>query len=96
MSRSIICDMVKIGSDVMRRELENNIKFKLADMMKKRGYSKNKLCVKADLRFETIQGYYKGNISRIDLYVLSQLCKVLDCKVEDLIEYSPEKKKVKK
>jgi len=88
--------MVNIGSDVMRREIENNIKFKLADVMKKRGYSKNKLCVKGGLRFETIQGYYKGNISRIDLYVLSQLCKVLECKVEDLIEYSTDKTKVKK
>lgn len=66
------------------------IVFKLADVMKEKGYSKNKLCVKCGLRFETIQGYYKGDISRVDLYVLSKLCKELRCNVQDIIEYFPE------
>lgn len=66
------------------------IVFKLADVMKEKGYSKNKLCVKCGLRFETIQGYYKGDISRVDLYVLSKLCKELRCNVQDIIEYVPE------
>lgn len=78
----------------MKRNVkEGQIKFKVADVMKKKGYTKNKLCVNADLRFETVQGYYKGNISRIDLFVLAQLCKELDCKIEDLIEYVPDKVK---
>lgn len=79
----------------MRRET-NEIKFKVADVMKAKGFTKNKLCVKGNLRFETVQGYYKGNISRIDLYVLAQLCKVLECNVGDLVEYAPNLKKVKK
>ena len=66
------------------------IVFKLADVMKEKGYSKNKLCVKCNLRFETIQGYYKGNISRIDLYIISRLCKELECNIQDLIAYQPE------
>ena len=81
----------------MKQEVINNqIKFKVAEVMKKKNFSKNRLCVKGGLRFETVQGYYKGNISRIDLYVLSQLCKVLECRIEDLIEYIPEKQKVRK
>ncbi len=87
---------VKGGSEIMRKETGNSIKFKVADVMKEKGFSKNKLCVKGNLRFETVQGYYKGNISRIDLYVLSQLCKVLECEISDLIEYVPEKHKVKR
>ena len=80
----------------MKRNIINSqIKFKVADVMKQKGYTKNKLCVKANLRFETVQGYYKGNISRIDLFVLAQLCKVLECRIEDLIEYIPEKEKTK-
>ena len=66
------------------------IVFKLADIMKEKGYSKNKLCVKCNLRFKTIQGYYKGNISRIDLYIISRLCQELDCNIQDLIEYRPD------
>lgn len=67
-----------------------NIVFHLDKVMKKRGFTKNKLCVATGLRFETIQGYYLGNISRIDLYVLSELCRVLDCEISDIITYVPE------
>lgn len=66
----------------------NNITFHLDAVMKKRNYSKSRLCKEANLRFETIQGYYNGTISRIDLYVLSQLCKTLKCNIEDIIKYN--------
>ena len=69
-----------------------DIKFKLADRMKERGMSKNKLCNESGFRFETIQGYYLGNISRVDLFVLSEFCRVLGCNVQDIIEYIPKKK----
>ena len=65
----------------------SGIIFKLDQVMKKRNYSKNKLCVKCGLRFETVQGYYLGNISRVDLYVLAAMCKELQCNVQDIIEY---------
>lgn len=72
-----------------KRPDENNsgIKFKLAELLKEKGYSKNKLCVKCNLRFETVQGYCLGNISRVDLYVLASICRELGCKVEDIIVY---------
>ena len=73
----------------MIKKIENNsgIAFKLADVMREKGYSKNKLCVKCGLRFETVQGYYLGNISRVDLYVLASMCKELKCNVQDIIEF---------
>ncbi len=69
----------------------NNITFKLAETMKRKNYSKSRLCREAKLRFETVQGYYKGNISRIDLYVLNQLCETLNCNINDIIEYNKDK-----
>lgn len=72
------------------KENTSGIKFKLAQLMEEKGYSKNKLCVRFNLRFETIQGYYYGNISRVDLYVLASLCKELKCNVQDIIEYVDE------
>lgn len=68
----------------------NNIVFKLDDVMKEKGFSKNQLCIKAGLRFETVQGFYKGTISRIDIHVLSSICKTLDCSIDDLVEYRKE------
>ena len=67
----------------------SRIVFKLADTMKDRGYNKNMLCVQTGLRFETIQGYYNGTITRVDLFVISEFCRVLKCNVQDIIEYKP-------
>ena len=67
------------------------IKFRLKETMEKQKMSKNRLCRLTGLRFETIQGYYLGTIFRVDLYVLSQLCKALNCNIEDIIIYQPEK-----
>ena len=64
------------------------IKFCLKETMEKQHMSKNRLCRLTGLRFETIQGYYLGTISRVDLYVLSLLCKALHCGVEDIITLS--------
>lgn len=77
----------------MKKRPDENISgivFKLDDLLKKKGYSKNKLCVKCNLRFETVQGYCLGNISRVDLYVLAAICQELNCKIEDIIEYKKE------
>ncbi len=76
----------------MKKRPEANysgIVFKLADVMREKGYSKNKLCVNCGLRFETVQGYYNGTISRVDLYVLAAMCRELECSVQDLMEYDP-------
>ncbi len=76
----------------MKKRTKTNtsgIIFKLDEVMKRKGYSKNRLCVESGFRFETIQGYYNGTISRVDLYVLASFCKVLECNVQDIIEYKP-------
>lgn len=70
----------------------SSIIFKLADTMNKKGFSKNRLCRETGVRFETVQGYYNGTIGRVDLYILSEFCKVLKCNIEDIIEYCPNKK----
>ncbi len=66
---------------------DSNIIFKLAKLMDQKGCSKNRLCVETGLRFETIQGYYNGAISRVDLHILPLLCETLKCNVQDIIEY---------
>ncbi len=93
MFRCSIYVILFIGSDYMKKLKDtSNIIFKLSKLLQEKDYSKNKLCVETGLRFETIQGYYNGTISRVDLYVLSQICKVLNCNVQDIIEYNPKEK----
>ncbi len=67
----------------------SSIRFKLKEVMEKEGFSKSKLSRETGFRFETIQGYYLGNISRVDLFVLSEFCRVLHCTISDILEYIP-------
>lgn len=72
----------------------SSIKFKLKDIMEEHNYSKNRLCRETGFRYETIQNYYNGSISRIDLVVVEEFCKIFQCNISDLFEYVPNKKKL--
>ena len=76
-----------------KKENTSDIVFKLADVMKQKNYNKNRLCNETGLRYETIQGYYIGSITRVDLTVLSEFCRVLECNIQDIIEYKPKSDK---
>jgi len=72
----------------MYKTYENGfIVFKLQDILNERNLSKNRLSVISGVRFDTIQRYCKGNLTRIDLDILCRLCHVLNCEITDIIEY---------
>lgn len=64
-----------------------DIHIKLDEILKKKDISTYALSTKANIRFQTIQLLRENRTTRIDLNVLTKLCYVLNCKVEDLIEY---------
>ena len=39
----------------------------------------------------TLYAIYNNSITRVDVSVLDRICKALDCKPGDLLEYSPDK-----
>ncbi len=65
------------------------IKIKLDDLIKEKGISKNKLSHRAEMQRTQINNYCKGIITRLDTDVLARLCSVLECKIEDLLEFVP-------
>lgn len=65
-----------------------NIKIKLDEIMTKRNISTYELSKNANIRFQTIKKLREGlEVTRINLDVLAKLCYVLECRVQDLIEY---------
>ena len=71
-------------------ELKNygKVEIKLRTIMDKKNISIYKLSKLTNLKHSTIKGYYNNApITRVDLDVLSKLCYVLDCKIEDILEY---------
>jgi putative transcriptional regulator len=67
------------------------INIKLEELIKKAGISKNKLSHKAEMQRTQINNYCKNQITRLDTDVLARICSVLDCKIEDLLEFVPSK-----
>ena len=68
------------------------IKIKLDELLKKEGISKNKLSHRAEMQRTQINQYCNNDITRLDTAVLARICTVLDCKIEDLLEFMPAKK----
>lgn len=65
------------------------IKIKLDELIKQRGISKNKLSQRAEMQRTQLNRYCKNDITRLDTDVLARLCTVLNCKIEDLLEFIP-------
>ena len=68
------------------------IRIKLDELIKKAGISKNKLSHRAEMQRSQINHYCNNEITRLDTDVLARICTVLDCKIEDLLEFNPPEK----
>ena len=55
--------------------------------LEKRGMTRYELAKRTEVKFQTIDRYYKNRVVRYDSYILDRICKVLDCSLSDIIEY---------
>ena len=53
----------------------------------KRGITRYELSKRTEIKFQTIDRYYKNNVIRYDSYILDRICSTLGCTVADIIEY---------
>ena len=71
-------------------ELKNygKVEIKLKTIMDKKNISIYQLSQLASLKHSTVKNYYNNMpITRVDLDVISKFCYVLNCKIEDILEY---------
>ena len=64
----------------------------LENVLKEKNVSKNKLCINCSLQRTQLNNYCNNNVTRLDTDVLARLCTVLDCKIEDILEFVPNDK----
>jgi len=55
--------------------------------LKKCGITRYELAKRTEVKFQTIDRYYKNRVTRYDSYILDRICAALDCSLSDIIEY---------
>ena len=51
------------------------------------GIIRYELAKRTDVKFQTIDRYYKNRVVRYDSYILDRICAALQCNPCDIIEY---------
>ena len=64
------------------------IRVKLAEVMDRQGITRNKLRTLTGTKYDVVNRYYKADcVEMVDLDFFAKVCFVLDCQIEDLLEY---------
>ena len=54
------------------------------------GITRYELAKRTEVKFQTIDRYYKNLVVRYDSYILDRICDALQCNLSDIIEYRKE------
>ena len=68
------------------------VKLKIAQYLDEHNITRYELAKRTEVKFQTIDRYYKNRVVRYDSYILDRICAVLDCDVCDIIEYVKDEK----
>lgn len=79
-------DVNSLGNNLIK--VDGNIIFKLQDVLDSRNITRYKLSRITSIRYDTICNYCKGNVALINVEYLKIFCNVLNCRIEDIIEYN--------
>ncbi len=63
------------------------VRLTLDKYLEKRGITRYELAKRIDVKFQTVDRYYKNRIVRYDSYILDRICTALDCTLGDILEY---------
>jgi len=66
------------------------VRLKLDQRLKSMNITRYRLSQMTNIKFQTIDRYYKNQVVRYDGYILAQICTHLECDIGDIIEFIPE------
>ena len=55
--------------------------------LEQRGITRYELAKRTEVKFQTIDRYYKNRVIRYDSYILDRICAALGCSLCDILEY---------
>ena len=63
---------------------------KIAQYLDEHNITRYELAKRTEVKFQTIDRYYKNRVVRYDSYILDRICAALDCDICDILEYQKE------
>ncbi len=66
------------------------VKLTIDQYLNKNGITRYELAKRTDVKFQTIDRYYKNRVVRYDSYILDRVCTALGCDISDIMEYVKE------
>ena len=63
------------------------VKLTIDRYLERIGMTRYELAKRTEIKFQTIDRYYKNRVVRYDSYILDRICAVLECQPCDIIEY---------
>lgn len=67
------------------------VRLTLDKYLDKCGITRYELAKRTEIKFQTIDRYYKNRVVRYDTYILDRICSALECDISDIIEYLDDK-----
>ncbi len=66
------------------------VRLTIDQYLDKRGITRYELAKRTEVKFQTIDRYYKNRVVRYDSYILDRICAALHCNLCDIMEYVEE------
>ena len=63
------------------------VKLKIAQYLDEHNITRYELAKRTEVKFQTLDRYYKNRVVRYDSYILDRICAALECDICDILEY---------
>lgn len=64
------------------------VKLTIKEYLEAHGVSRYELAKRTDIKYQTIDRYYKNRVVRFDGYILDRICAALGCTISDILTYT--------
>lgn len=68
-------------------EKYGKVYIRLGELIEKSGLSKNKFAQRAEMQRTQLNKYINNEVVLLNIDVLARICTVLDCDIDDLLEF---------
>jgi len=63
------------------------VRLKIDQYLEAHGITRYESAKRTEVKFQTIDRYYKNRVVRYDSYILNRICAALECDLCDIMEY---------